>query len=94
MSAFLHDIDLGPKPAPRDQHREIFNGRNSALMLTIMHYLRDEAADCIARSTDAMRSGQAETAQMELGGHELLVQAFTKINKLRNEPLEIEPPAE
>jgi hypothetical protein len=90
MRTFLHDIDLGPKPDAHNQHRVLSNGRSSELLLTILHYLRDESADCLGRSTDAMRNGQSETATMELGGHELLVQAFTKINDLRNTPLEIE----
>ncbi len=90
MTTFLHDIDLGPKPDDREQHRVFSNGRNDPMLLTILHYLRDEAADCLGRATGSTRNGLVEQGQMELGGHELLVQAFTKIDKLRNTPLESE----
>lgn len=90
MSAFLHDIDLGPKPDAREIHRLIAENRNSPLLLMVMHYLRDEAADSIGRSIDATRNSDPETAHLELGGHELLVQVFTKFNRMRNEPLPVE----
>lgn len=90
MSTFIHDVDLGPKPDAHNQHRVLFNGQKHELLLTILHYLRDEAAYAIGRSTEATRDGRSAEADMELGGHELLVQAFTKINTLRNTPLEIE----
>ncbi len=92
MSTFLHDVNLGPKPDAREQHRVLSNGRNDPLLLTILHYLRDESADCLGRATESIRNGRAEDGTMELGGHELLVQAFTKINSLRTAPLEIEAP--
>jgi hypothetical protein len=90
MSAFLHDTPLGPKPDAHEQHRVLFNGRNDPLLLAILHYLRDESADCIGRSTEAMRNELPGTSQMELGAHEILVQAFTKINNLRNTPLKVD----
>ncbi len=90
MSTFLHDVDLGPKPDDHERHRVLFNGRNDAILKTVLHYLRDESADCIGRSTEAVRNGQGGAAKMELGGHELLVQVFTKLDKLRSTPPEIE----
>jgi hypothetical protein len=93
MTTFPHDINLGPKPDDHNQHRVLYNGKDSELLLTVMHYLRDEAAHCLGRATDATRNGQTGEANMELGGHELLLQVFTKLNELRNSPMEIDPPA-
>jgi hypothetical protein len=90
MNTFLHDIDLGPKPDAHNQRRILSNGRESELLLTILHYLRDESMARLGDATDALRNGQEKTAHMEMGAHEWLVQAFTKINDLRNAPMEIE----
>lgn len=94
MTTFLHDIDLGPKPDAHNQHRILSNGKDSPVLLTILHYLRDESAARLGDATESLRNGQEKSAHMEIGAHEWLVQVFTKINDLRNAPMEIEPPAQ
>jgi hypothetical protein len=93
MSTFIHDVDLGPKPDDRERHRIISNGRKDPILLTVLHYLRDEAAARLVDATDALRNGQEKPAHMEMGAHDWLVQVFKKLDQLRNTPLEIEPTA-
>ncbi len=90
MPDYPHDIDLGPKPDDRERHRILSNARHDPTLLTVLHYLRDEAADCIGRSTDALRNAQPAESQMELGAHEILMQVFTKFDELRKKPVPVE----
>lgn len=90
MTSYLHDIDLGPKPDAHNQHRILANAKHDPVLLTILHYLRDEAASRLGEATDALRTGQEKAAHMEIGAHEWLIQAFTKINELRNKPMELD----
>lgn len=87
---YPHDLNFGTKPDAHERHRILFNGRNDALLLTVLHYLRDEAADCIGRSTGSLRDGMTDAAKMELGAHEILIQVLEKLDALRNKPVEVE----